>query len=177
MPDLPDIKAEEIIYFLMNPDFSSWLFALKIVFIGAGVAFIVGIIIILFRTEWMKRLIIQDVVEFSTYKMMGARKLVKNWEKITDRLKTANEGEYKLAVIEADHIFEDILKRLGYAGETFGDKLKSAGPTLVPNMDEINEVHQIRDKIVYDPDYRLELDEAKKILQVYEEGLRNLYAI
>jgi hypothetical protein len=168
---------EDIISFFVSPNFSGPLLIGKICFLAAGIILLVGIIFVLLKTEWLKRLFIQDLIEFSTYKMLGARKLVKTWEKITDRLKTANEAEYKLAIIEADNLLENVLKRLGYSGETFGDKLKAIGATLLPNLNEVIQAHQVRDKIVYDPDYLLTLDEAKETLKIYEEALRNLDAI
>jgi len=170
-------KIEDMISFLVSPNFTGPLLIVKVGFLAAGIILLTGIIFVLLRTEWLKRLFVQDWIEFTTYKMLGARKLAKTWGRITDRLKTANEAEYKLAIIEADNVLENILKRLGYSGETFVDKLKTIGAALLPNLDEVIRAHQVRDKIVYDPDYLLTLDEAREILGIYEEALRNLDAI
>ena len=102
--------------------------------------------------------------------------MVKAWAKITSRLETGLESEYKLAVIEADSILDNILNRMGFSGETLGERLNKLTVATLPNCEQVREAHKIRNNIVHDPSYRLGLDEAKRVLGIYQQALRDLQA-
>lgn len=166
----------EIISWLISPTFSGWLLILKILFVVAALILLGFIIFALAKTSWLKRLWIWDLVEFFSFRPYGVRKVVKAWAKITSRLETGLESEYKLAVIEADSILNDILKRMGFGGETLGERLERLTAATLPNLKQIWEAHKIRNNIVHDPNYRLTLDEARRVLDIYEQALRDLQA-
>lgn len=166
----------EIISWLISPTFSGWLLILKILFIVAALILLGFIIFALIKTLWLKRLILWDLVEFFSFRPYGIRKVVKAWAKITARLETGLESEYKLAIIEADSMLNDILKRMGFGGETLGERLEKLTVAILPNLKQIWEAHKIRNNIVHDPDYRLTLDEARRVLDIYEQALRDLQA-
>lgn len=150
---------------------------LKVIFAIASFGFIFGIVYFLLKTKWLKRLFLQDLVEFLSFKSYEMRKFPKAWEKIIRRLRKEGEAELKLAVIEADDLLNDVLERMGSPGETLGEKLKRLDKTTLPNLDEILEVHKIRSNIVHDPTYRLSLEQARKVLRVYKKALLHLEAI
>ena len=166
----------DIISFILNPTLSGWLLILKILFIVAALIFLGFIIFALAKTSWLKRLLIWDLQEFLTFQPFGIRKIVRTWAKITNRLETGLESEAKLAVIEADSILNDILKRMGYGGEALGERLEKLTSATLPNLEQVCVVHKIRNNIVHDPDYRLTLDEARSVLDIYEQALRDLQA-
>ena len=166
----------EIISSILNPTFSGWLLILKILFIIVALILLGFIIFALAKTLWLKRIWIWDLVEFFSFRPYGVRKVVKDWAKITGRLETGLESEYKLAVIEADSMLNDILKRMGFGGETLGERLEKLTAATLPNLEQIWEAHKIRNNIVHDPDYRLTLDEARRVLDTYEQALRDLEA-
>ena len=152
------------------------IFFFKTISLVISLFFVVAIIFFILRTTWLRRLIIWDLQEILTFRPHGLKKIAKQWARITNRLETGLEGEYKLAVIEADSMLDDILKRMGYGGETLGDRLKLLTSATLPNIDQVWEVHKIRNNIVHDPDYRLPLDQAKKVLAIYEQAFRDLQA-
>jgi len=121
-------------------------------------------------------MLIWDIVEFFSFRPYGIRKVEKDWAKITARLETDLESEWKLAIIEADSILNDILMKMGFAGETLGERLDRLTVVTLPNLQQIREAHKIRNNIVHDPDYRVSLDEAKMAVGIYEQALRDLQA-
>ena len=168
---------ENIISHIVSPVFEGWILILKIIFIALALFFLTGILFLLFRTTWLKLFLLRDIVEFLTFRPAGVRKTEKIWNKIIARLDAGLESEYKLAIIEADSLLNDILQRMGYGGETSGERLEKLTLTALPNIEEIKTCHQIRNNIVYDPDYKLSLDEARKLLAAYEQALRVLQAL
>ncbi|MDO8470866.1 MAG: hypothetical protein Q7S63_02705 [bacterium] len=166
--------ARDIIFYINS--FASYepLFAWKIASIFVGTVFLVFIIVILFRTSWIKFQLLFDLTEFLTYKPLGVPNLTRQWQRIRSMLRSANEGEYKLAIIEADGILGNTLTRLGFNQPTIAERLKQVSPAIIPNLDQIWEAHKVRNNIVHDPDYRLSLEEASKVLGYYEETFKSL---
>lgn len=160
-----------ILSLMISPTFS---FYLKIVFMVIGVFFLLGIIFLLLKNSWLKRRFLEDWTEFFIYRPFGVKKTFKQWAKVLKRLETGKEADYKLAVIEADGLLNDILKKMGYKGETMAKILEQLDATILSNIEQIWEVHKIRNKIVHDPDYGLSLEQARKILGIYEKTFRTL---
>lgn len=159
---------------ITSPPFGNLITVLKIISIGLSLVFIAFIIFFLSKTNWLKFRLTQDLIEIATFKPLGTKKALKQWMKIKERLETALESEFKLAVIEADAMLEDVLKKMGYKGETLGERLKQVNVDILPNIEEIRGAHQTRNNLVHDPDYRLSLDEAKKVISSYETALTDL---
>ncbi len=147
---------------------------LKIIFIVLTLVILGCVIFLLLKNTWLKRRLLEDIVEFTAYRPFGAKKTFKQWARIIKRLEVGGEAEYKLAVIEADSLLNDVLQKMGYEGETIGERLEQLDSTTLPNIDQIREVHKTRNNIVHNPDYNLTLDEAKKILAIYEKTFRDL---
>lgn len=162
---------KNILSFVLSPIFLSYL---KFIFVILGLIFIGGIIILLLKNSWLKRRVLEDLVEFFIYRPFGVKKTFKQWAKVTKRLGTGREAECKLAVIEADSLLNDILKKIGYSGETIAEILKQLDSAILPNIEEVWQAHKIRNNIVHDPDYHFTLDEAQKTLGIYEQALRDL---
>lgn len=163
--------------FIISPDFTGWLFWIKIIFLLFIVLMGGFIIFALLRTTWLRRLIIWDLIEILTLHPYGAKKLYKQWIKLKSKLDTGVESECKLAIIEADSILNEVLKKMGFDGETLIEKLEKVPSVILSNIDDIRNAHKIRDNIVYDPDFKLSNDEAKKIMLIYEKALIDLQVL
>jgi len=167
----------EILNNLNAINFTGLLLVIKIIFLVVFAVLAIGIILFLSQSSFLKVSYLMDVSEFFTYRPYGVRKLVGNWAKITRRLDAGLESEYKLAIIEADSVLDDILKKMGFAGETLGERLEKLSSASLSNIEEIREAHKTRNNIVHDPNYRLSLDEARKLISTYEKALVDLQAL
>ena len=167
-------KLLETLSLLNNSGIQQSLLPLKLIFGLVAVLFIVFSVFVLVRSAWVKFLFLFDYTEFFTFRPYGLRRVVKKWQKIQQRLETANEGEYKLAVIEIDGMLSDILLRMGFKGETLGDRLEIVTSAIIPNLQDLIQAHQVRNNVVHDPDYKLTLQEAQKTLEIYQVAFTNL---
>ncbi len=167
---------ENLTLFFSSHAFDNLIFYFKIAFLVLALSAIVFIIFALFKTSWLRMLILYDAAEFLSYRPFGVKKMEKDWRKIIVRLDTGLESEYKLAVIEADNMMNDVLKKMGYAGASLGENLNKLTAATLPNIEEIREAHHVRNNIVHGPDYKLSLDEVKKALGIYEKALRDMDA-
>jgi hypothetical protein len=167
-------EIDEIIQFILYPKITGWLLVIKIIFLGFASYFLGFIIWALINTTWLKRIFLQDLKEFLTYRPYKSKEFIKKWQKIKERLDIGSEPEAKLAFIEADSLLDEALKEQGYAGESLGERLEKLTVDILPNLTQVQEVHKIRNNIIHDPTYKLNLEEAKKALAIYEKALINL---
>jgi len=129
------------------------------------------------NTSWLSFRYLRDLEDTSRFQNYNLHKVSREWMKIIGRLEKGLESEYKLAVIEADSLLNSIYGRLGYGGDSLGDKLKALNKDTCPNLELVAEAHKVRNGIVHDPDYHLALEEARKVIGIYEETMRFLRMI
>lgn len=162
--------------FFLSPN-PTIILVLKIVFGSISLFLIISIIYFIVKSNYLITVYLRDVTEVLSYKPYGTRKIVKQWNKIKSRLDLSSEAEHKLAVIEADNLLNETLERMGYDGDTVGEKLKQITSIRLPDIDQILEAHKIRNNIVYDPDYQLSLDQGQRALEIYEKTLQELQVL
>jgi len=160
---------EIILTYLFSPPMTGCFSNLRLAFIIISLIFLVLLVILLFKNTFLWRLFIEDWMEFFTWKAFGISMIERTWEKIKKRLNTGQESEYKLAIIEADKILGDVLKRMEYSGKEVNEILNRLSASVFPYLDEIKWAHNIHECIIHDPDFRLSLDDTKKAMDIYEK--------
>lgn len=169
--------VNEIINFLLYPKFSSWLLNVKIIFLSFGFFFLSYIVWALIKTTWLKRIFLWDLKEFLSFRPFYTKIFLPKWQKIEKRLESGVEADLKLAVLEADELFDQCLTQIGYSGKTLEEKLEKLTEEIIPNLNDIKRVREVRNSIVEDPSFKLEIEEAKRILAVYKKALQDLQAL
>ena len=106
--------------------------------------------------------------------VISQKKMRKKWDKIEGRLGTENVSQYKVAVIEADKIIDDILKGVGYKGENMTERIEEILPGHVEDIEKLQWAHEIRNQIIHDESFELDKKKAGEILGVYEKILKDL---
>lgn len=175
MPSIQEV-SQTFISFLVDPPSELWFWIIKIAFILVTLLLGVGTIYFMSKNSYMHWNYFEDASEFLTFRPSGVRKLTKTWQKIMARLDTGLETEYKLAVIEADGLTDDVLRRMSFKGDTLEDRLKGLTVATLPNLEDVKWAHRTRTTILHNPDQPLSLDEAKKLLKVYEKALESIQA-
>ena len=164
----------ELLSKINSPELQATLLWIKIPFLLVVALFVIVIIISLTRSSYLKLSLFGDAVEVLTYRPYGFPKMRRRWQRVMRRLDTGNESEYKLAIIEADGLLDDMLKKMNLRGETVDDRIQSVTPLMIANVDELKTAHLVRNSIVYDPDYRLSASEARRVLLVYQRTFEEL---
>jgi len=99
------------------------------------------------------------------------KKLKTKWLKIKGKLASQNEAEYKVAIIEADDLIGDLIRRLGFAGENMGERLDNIPLGQLDNVSDLQAAHQTRNRIIHEENFQLSREEALKTLELYEKFL------
>lgn len=165
-----------IIDFILYPSFEGKLLFFKIIFILISLILAVLIIILFFKSSWSRYFLFEDLTEAFTARPYGAKKAFKEWLKIKNLLFSQRESDYKLALIEADNLLDEILTKMGYKGDNLIERLNQLDQSILPNLDEVFKAHKIRNNVVHDPDYKLTYEEVKTCLDIYQKSLQDLEA-
>lgn len=102
------------------------------------------------------------------------RHLNKSWQKILGRLNQSDEASLRLALIEADNLFDDLLKQMRISGESMADRLRYLNSSQIPNIDEIWRAHKLRNVIVHNHEYPVTRNEIELGVKAYEKALKDL---
>lgn len=95
------------------------------------------------------------------------------WKLIESHMFSNSPAEWRVAIIEADTILEELTIRLGIAGETLGDRLKNASPSEFSNTQSAWEAHKVRNKIAHSgSSFELTRAEANRVIRIYEDIFR-----
>ena len=101
----------------------------------------------------------------------------RKWDAIIKKAEAVGPQGYAMSVIEADILLEDTMGRLGFLGKNLAERLRSAAPGELPNINDIWEAHKLRNKIAHEPNFRLSKEETIIALGVYKKTLEGLAAI
>ena len=164
----------DFIYFISSSQIQDMLFPVKLVFIFFSLFFLVYVIYFMLNSSWLQYKFLEDVTEFFSWQAYGQREIAKQWDRIKKRTESGAESDYKLAVIDADDFLEEVLENRGYEGDSFEESIKNAGRLVESIMNDILYAHEIRNSIVYNPDFKLSTTEAKKVLATYESAANEI---
>jgi len=160
---------------------SSWpkqlLLTTKLFFLFFSIFLIISIIIVI----WQSRPFLQEswLMTFKGVDVpaLTLGKLRRKWQVIEKRLASRDESNYKLAVIEADKLLDNLLERAGYSGKSLGDRLKRLTPAQLSNLDALWQAHKLRNNIVHDIEAEVRLHEAQQAVEAIKKALEELEAI
>jgi hypothetical protein len=168
------LGIRDFIYFISSPGLQDMLFPVKLVFILFSIFFLVFVVYFMLNSSWLQYKFLEDVTEFFSWQAYGQREMQKQWHRIKKRTESGAESDYKLAIIDADDYLIQVLDDRGYEGDSFEESIKEAGRLMASLAEEILRAHEVRNLIVYNPDYKLSGAEAKRILGIYESAVNNI---
>lgn len=99
------------------------------------------------------------------------------WGKVQSRLKDGSANSLRLAIIEADGVVDNALRRLGLSGETFADRLGHLDPEKYSTLDRLWDAHRIRNNLVHTPDFQVPTAKAEEAIAAYEAFLKEIKAL
>ncbi|OIO47448.1 MAG: hypothetical protein AUJ32_03030 [Parcubacteria group bacterium CG1_02_40_82] len=153
------------------PEFGRFLLWAKLISYSISTLLIFSMIILLSRsraTWWVAERL------DSFRKPNLPERMQKDWEKINDRLEKGDEASLKLAIIEADNMLEDVLKRMGMEGKDMGERLEQLNTEQFKSYNDVLEAHRLRNLIVHQKDILITKEQAERATKAYGEGLKEL---
>lgn len=155
---------QKIVDFFTSYQWQEIVFTIKVIFIIISFLLLLAIIFLLFRMI-IGSILTKPLAKKShkTGPVFNKKKIKKRWQKVDKKIKSGLEANYKLALLEADKIFDRVVKEIGYGREK-----------QLSNIDEIKQANKLKDSIVEDKKLKISKEEAEKSIAAYKKGLEEL---
>ena len=97
---------------------------------------------------------------------------------IETHIASDHPNDWKLAIIEADIMLDEMLKKAGYAGASLGERLKSISPTQLNSLDAAWQAHKVRNQVAHGgTDFVLTRRMADETIKQYRQVFSELGAL
>lgn len=168
---------EEINNYFLSSDWVETLLVLKVVSVILSIVLLSIIFLFIIRLRKNIKKSLELVTESVASSGVSKKTTSKEWESVIEKIEKEDASSYRLAVIEADKILDNLLKKNGYVGEDMGERLKQITPTQLSNIDEVWQAHRVRNRIVHESDFKLTHPHAKRAIEIYQKALEDLGGI
>lgn len=138
----------------------NFIFSLQSIFVVLGVVFLAGAFWATLKI-WEIHHIVHEKYAPIHLEEMAAKEKLSQWQVVLDHVNSESPAEWKIAILEADDILDEILEDQGYEGDTVAEKLKSMSRTKIASYDDIWEAHKVRNEIAHGGS--IEMDLSKKM--------------
>jgi len=159
-----------IIYKVLATFFETFNFpSIKIISITISIIATLGIIYITIRIIQLNRKEIKQPVDILS-KEIPPEERHNRWNAIHKHLKSPNEVEWRMAIMEADNILDEIIKKIGVSGENLGERLKNIEPSDFNNLQSAWDAHKVRNRIAHEGmKFHITREEAARVIGLYEK--------
>ena len=100
------------------------------------------------------------------------------WKIVEEHINSDDPNKWKLAILEADILLNELLESLNLPGEGIGEKLKNVEASDFDHIEEAWEAHKIRNAIAHQgSDFLLTQRESKRVIKLYESVFREFELI
>lgn len=100
------------------------------------------------------------------------------WRKVLEHVESADPANWRMAILEADIILDEMLDRQKYDGETIGEKLKQVEKSDFLTIDNAWEAHKIRNQIAHEgSEFMISQREARRVIGLFESVFKEFYLI
>ncbi len=93
------------------------------------------------------------------------------WQQIEAHFASTNPNDWRAAIIDADAMLEELITKLGYTGDTFGEKLTQIKPNDFPTIQSAWEAHKMRNVIAHEGTAFNLTERQKEITRRYFEAV------
>lgn len=100
----------------------------------------------------------------------------KRWLTIEQALGRDEAASHQLVVLQADKLLDQALRERGFAGQTMGERMKSAQNTW-SNANVVWSAHKLRNRIAHETSVSVSYNDARQALAGFKRGLKDLGAI
>lgn len=98
----------------------------------------------------------------------------KAWREVLAKMYSTNASDWLAAVMQADAIMDDILKRMGLPGATMAERLQALDPSKLQSLQDVWDAHKLRNRVAHAPSTMLRHNELSAAIEKYKKALKEL---
>ncbi len=97
------------------------------------------------------------------------------WERVETYMTSLNSSDWKIAILEADNILDQVVERMGYKGTTLGERMKHIEASDFPYLEDAWTAHKTRNAIAHKgTDYEVSRSDAEQTINIYHRIFKEL---
>lgn len=104
-------------------------------------------------------------------------KLNPAWERVLGFMASNDPNDWRLAIIEADNMLDELVRAMNYRGESLGERLKAIEPSDFQTLNEAWEAHKVRNRIAHESGYIPAEQEARQAIARYRAVFEEFHFI
>jgi hypothetical protein len=125
-----------------------------------------------------KEEIAHEIHEAHERNQKALQKTNPRWHYILNLIESPNESDWRVGIIEADSMLEEVLKEKGYSGDTLGELLESAKSGGLMTIQNAWDAHLVRNQIAHTgTDFYLSQIEARRVSKMFQNVFEELRVI
>ncbi|MEK7068826.1 MAG: hypothetical protein AAB947_00420 [Patescibacteria group bacterium] len=90
------------------------------------------------------------------------------WNRVTEQSGSSNPESWRLAILEADIMLNELLDFQGYKGETIADKMKQVDRMKFNSIESAWDAHKVRNRVAHEGGLTLTPREVRTTIMLYE---------
>lgn len=96
------------------------------------------------------------------------------WEHVEKLFASTNQNDWRVAIIEADTMLDELLQSYNFTGDNLGERLKNANKKILPTVQSAWEAHKVRNRIAHEGvNFKLSEREAQATKKHFEYVFRD----
>jgi len=100
------------------------------------------------------------------------------WHYIQTLVESPNESDWRVSIIEADSMLEEVLQDKGLSGETVSELLEGAKESGYARIQDAWDAHLVRNQIAHEgSDFLLSQIEARRVIRMFQNFFEELRVI
>lgn len=116
-------------------------------------------------------------IEEPAYTDAGDQVMAHRWDRAMTYLESQNPNDWKQAIIEADILLDSLLTKMGYRGDSVGEKLKRVEQGDMKTRQDAWNAHLVRNDIAHKPDFQLDHHTARQTINLYRRVFEEFYYV
>lgn len=100
------------------------------------------------------------------------------WKDVEGLMQSGNPADWRVAILEADILLEDMLGQMGYGGESVGEKLKQVDPAHFKTIQDAWKAHKVRNTIAHEgASFKLTRSAADEVIADFKRVFDEFYFV
>lgn len=173
------IFVEWFFNFITNPNLWSTLGTISIL---SSIIFLIIIIFSLVRIREMqldeKMILDEEINEALKKEQEKNRDENPRWHYVLTLTESPNDSDWRVAIMEADSMLEELLREKGISGDTLAELLEGARSNGYLHIQDAWDAHLVRNQIAHQGiNFPLSQIEARRIMKLYQNFFEELGVI
>jgi hypothetical protein len=139
--------------------FGQWLADLFSTTVATAWVIVIIAFVVLFCFAIYIRLNLKDIDDqrkkkYKEHFIKPAPKIIEKqnprWVHVEKLFASTNQNDWRVAIIEADTMLDELLQSYNFPGENLGERLKNANSKVFPTIQSAWEAHKVRNRIAHE---------------------------